>query len=159
MDLQETRAWGAARDAFWANPPRGECPECNEAGVILHDREDGLPACCAGCYQRTAVRDRTQACDVCGGGPAFRNPAHRRDEFKCLGCHAMDGYTLDDAGMLRKLMGRPGPTHSRGRVDACIGAGYGTECKGQVKPRGGADGGVKCDFHHDPVKYLKNRQA
>jgi hypothetical protein len=158
MNLDETRAWGAARAEFWRNPPRGTCPECREDGIILHERQElGLPACCAGCYQKTAVRDRVQACDVCGQGPAFRNPAHRRDEFKCLPCHSEDGYTLDDAGMLRKLMGMAGRKHSRGRVDDCIGAGHGTQCKGQTKPRGRL--GVMCDFHHDPKKYLENRQA
>lgn len=158
MNLAETRAWGAARGAFWAAPPRGDCA-CGEKNAILYDREDGAEACCAWCYRATAVRAREQACDDCGGGPAFRDPGHRRDEYRCVGCHAKAGYTLDDAGMLRKLMGRSGPTHSQGSVDVCIGKGYGTECKGQVKPRGGKDGGVKCDFHHDPVKYLKNRQA
>lgn len=157
MNLKETRAWAAARSAFWANPPRGTCPDCASENEILHDREDGLEPACAHCYRRTSHRDRVQACDVCGGGPAFRNPEHRRDEFKCLGCHAMDGYTLDNAGMLRKLMGRPGRVHTQGRVDPCLGRGSITPCGGQVKPRG--KDGVMCDRHHDPVKYLRNRQA
>lgn len=152
----DLKAFGQQRAEFWRHPPRGTCPSCHEEGVILHDREDGEPVC-ADCYRQTSVRDRVQACDTCGAGPAFRNPAHRRDEFKCLVCHAMDGYTLDDAGMLRKLMGRPGRKHSKGRSDPCIGKGFGTDCHGQVKPRGKL--GVMCDFHHDPKKYLAARQT
>lgn len=155
MNLQETRAWGAARGTFWANPPRGTCA-CGEENAILHEREEG-PPCCAECYRRGAVRDREQACDSCGLGPAFRDPSHRRDEFKCLECHAKDGYTLDDAGMLRKLMGMPGRKHAQGRVEPCIAKGGVTECKGQTKPRGRL--GVMCDRHHDPVKWNQNRQV
>lgn len=156
MNLTETRAWGAARGAFWANPPRGDCA-CGERNAIMYEREEpGEPPCCANCYRQSSVRDREQACDDCGRGPAFRDPGHREDHYRCLECHAKVGYTLEDAGMLRKLMGRAGPTHSQGRVDPCVAAGSITECRGQVKPRQGVP---MCDFHHDPVKYLKNRQA
>lgn len=157
MTLEELRAWGRARGAFWAAPPRGVCPGCGEKDVILHEPEDGPPSVCSDCYRLTAVRDRMQACDVCGQGPAFRDPSHRRDEFKCLTCHAKDGYTLDDAGMLRKLVGLAGRKHSQGRSDPCVAKGGVTECHGQVKPRGRA--GVMCDFHFDPVKYTKARQT
>lgn len=152
MTLEELREWGRARGAFWAAPPRGTCPGCDEENAILHEREEGDgPPCCAECYKKTAVRGRMQPCDDCGEGPAFRNPAHRRDEFKCLRCHAKDGYTLDDAGMLRKLIGMAGRVHSRGRVDPCIAAGSVTRCRGQVKPRGKL--GVMCQFHFSPKDY------
>lgn len=157
MNLQETRAWGAARGAFWANPPRGDC-ECGEKNAILYERDEtGEPACCAWCYRRSTTREREQACDDCGKGPAFRDPGPRLDHFRCLECHARVGYTLEDAGMLRKLIGLTGRTHSQGRIDSCIAKGGVTDCRGQVKPRGNA--GVMCDRHHDPVKYFKNRQA
>lgn len=155
MNLAETRAWGVARGAFWANPPRGTCPECGRDGEILHDREDLTEPVCADCYRVGCVRDREQACDVCGGGPAFRNPAHRRNEYKCVGCHAEDGYVLGDSAMLSKLARRSQP-HPQGRVDACIASSV-TEHKGQVKPRAG--GVVMCDRHADPVKWNKERRA
>jgi len=156
MDLTETRAFGAARAAFWADPPRGVCPDCATEDVILHARdEEGLEACCADCYRRGSVRDRQQACDRCGQGPAFRNPAHRRNEMLCAPCHAEDGYVLDDASMLTKLESRV--THPLGRTEVCIAKGGVTECKGGIKPRAG--GVVMCDRHHDPVKWNRNRQV
>lgn len=158
MTPDELREWGRARGVFWSAPPRGTCPDCKEANAILHDRaEYGLEPCCAHCYRVTAVRSREQACDDCGKGPAFRDPGHRRNEYRCLGCHAKVGYTLNDAGMLRKLIGMAGPTHSKGRSDPCIAKGGVTQCHGQVKPRGSA--GVMCQSHFDPVKYAKARQS
>lgn len=156
MNLAETRAWGAARGVFWADPPRGTCPDCGELNAILHDREDLDEPVCADCYRRTCVRDREQACDRCGEGPAFRNPAHRRDELLCVGCHGDDGYVLGDSAMLSKLAGRTAPVHPQGRVDACVAKAGVTECKGQVKPRKGIP---MCDRHADPVRWNRERRA
>lgn len=144
--------------AFWANPPRGQCSEdsCPEADAVLYTAQDGVPRC-ATHHSRLINRKHDYPCDNCGGGPAFRDPAHRRDEYLCPRCHLEDGYEPTERAMVNKTAVRMGVRHSRGQTAVCIAAGRGTDCKGQIKQRGKV--GVLCDFHADPVKYAKARQA
>ena len=124
--------------------PRGDCPHCDEKDALLYEDEDFVG--CAQCYRVRARRfDRVQSCDDCGEPGAFRDPSHRRDEYFCSRCHAKRGYIPTERSMISRVMVRASDTHSQGRKAVCIAAGYGTDCSGQIKPRGKL--GVLCDFH------------
>lgn len=138
------REWAEARQAYWANPPRGTCTSCGAEDELL----DEDPARCADCRRKTAQRHQAEMfypCDRCGAEEAFRDPAHRKDIYLCTPCHNAEGYFPAERAMITKVQARVGATHSQGRQDPCIAAGYGTACSGQIKPRGKR--GVLCDFH------------
>lgn len=148
------RAFGETRASFWADPPRGQCTYkgCTEDNAVLF----GDPQVCAHHYRHTqAQRKKDYPCDRCGKERAFRDPANRVDEMLCADCHARNGYVPTERSMVSKVANRVSEPHSRGRTAVCIAAGRGTECHGQVKPRGKR--GDLCDFHSDPVKYNKKK--
>lgn len=150
--------FAAERAEFWKNPPRGECSEdkCPEENPILYVGEDGVRRCAHHHTRLGGVdRDRAYPCDNCGEAPAFRDPAHRVDEMLCPRCHERDGYVPGERSMITRVMKRVGVTHSKGTKAVCIAAGRGTDCKGQIKPRGKL--GVLCDFHADPRKFNARR--
>lgn len=160
--LRALEEFAEQRRLFWLDPPRGACGQpggcaLGDTLVILHTAEDGLQRC-ATHHTLTLNRKHGYPCDNCGTVPAFRDPAHRRDEYLCPVCHEKhDSYTPSERSMITKVQVRQGVVHSRGQKAVCIAAGRGTECHGQIKQRGKI--GVLCDFHTDPVKYLKARQA
>jgi len=154
--LDKLAEFAEQKRLFWLNPTRGHCgrKECPDEDAILWEAADGVMVC-GFHYRQQSNRDRPYPCDECGREGAFRDPAHRRDEYKCHECHAKDGYVPGDRSMITKIAARVGAVHSQGKRDPCVAAGYSTECKGQVKPRGKL--GVLCDFHADPKKYLKRK--
>jgi hypothetical protein len=155
--LQALERFAEEKRAFWKNPPRGRCREdgCCETNAVLYVAADEVERC-ATHHSRLLNRKHEYPCDNCGQGPAFRDPAHRRDEMLCPRCHAKDGYVPTERAMVNKTAVRMGVTHSRGQKAVCIAAGRGTDCHGQVKQR--SNKGVLCDFHSDPVRYVKARQ-
>lgn len=155
--VEALREWGVSRAEFWANPPRGRCEVggCEETDAILHETDQHVMMC-ASHYREQSDRDRPYPCDVCGKGPAFRDPAHRQDEMKCIDCHAADGYVPGERAMVNKVAARVGVEHPMARRVQCIARGHGTECAGEIKQRGKR--GVLCNKHADPVKWLKNRR-
>jgi hypothetical protein len=160
--LRALAEYAEARRLFWLDPPRGACGQpggcaLGDTAVILHTADDGLQRC-ATHHALLVPRKHPYPCDNCGRGPAFRDPAHRRDEYLCPDCHKEhDGYVPTARSMVNKTAARVGAVHSRGQKAVCLAAGRGTDCHGQIKQR--SSKGVLCDFHADPVKYLKARQA
>jgi hypothetical protein len=154
--LQALERFAAERRAFWADPPRGQCqePGCLETDAILY--EAGDVERCATHHSRLLNRKHEYPCDNCGQGPAFRDPAHRRDEMLCGACHQKDGYVPTERAMVNKTAVRMGVVHSRGQKAVCIAAGHGTPCSGQIKQR--SNKGVLCDRHADPAGWLRRRQ-
>jgi len=152
------REWVERRAEYYLNPPYGPCTTegCpNASGRVLLGQDDPR---CADCRSKSAKRHQAEMfypCDICGAEQAFRDPAHRRDEYLCVDCHKANGYEPTERGMLSKTQRRVGVTHSMGRKPVCIAAGHGTDCKGEIKQRGKR--GELCNFHNDPRKYLKNK--
>lgn len=152
------REWVQARAAYWANPPYGPCetPGCLNSHLdVLLGQDDPR---CGECRRRTAVRHQAEMfypCDVCESPTAFRDPAHRRDEYLCLKHHRDNGYEPGERAMLTKVAKRMGVTHSMGRKPLCILRGSETQCGGEVKHHSGH--GEICARHWDPKKYLANK--
>lgn len=70
----------------------GPCARCGADNLLKMYDHDGERVC-AGCV-RAAVKAApapAQTCDQCGSPGAFRNPAHRRNEYLCTACHAASG--------------------------------------------------------------------
>lgn len=63
------------------------CITCKKGCRVVYGAQ------CADCVRQNARRSSRQPtpCDKCGGGPAYRNPALRRNEILCSACHEMDG--------------------------------------------------------------------
>jgi hypothetical protein len=145
--------FGRQRGEFWKNPPRGTCPGCHAEDEVLHLQDEKLV--CATCYRKKAftapAEDFTYPCDDCGGGKAFRDPLTREDIYRCHACHEKHGYIPGERAMISKIEKREGFTHSKGRRDKCIAADHGTDCQGQIKPRGKL--GNLCDKHHNPKLF------
>lgn len=163
--LRALEEFAEQRRLFWLNPPRGVCAEpggcaLGDTLVILHTGSDGLQRC-ATHYTLTLNRKHGYPCDNCGEEPAFRDPEHRRDEYLCPRCHEKyDSYTPGERAMVMQTRVRVGAIHSKGLKPLCVARGKGTDCHGQVKPRGGSlKGASLCDFHTDPAGYLRRRQA
>lgn len=149
------RAWAEERAQYWASPPVGTCPSCSTEDMLLVE-EGGS---CASCYRKTARRHQAEMfypCDNCGAEEAFRDPAHRRDEYLCPACHLENGYEPSERGMLNKTAARIGVKHSMGRKAVCTLRASGTPCGGEIKQRG--KHGEICNRHWNPKKYDANKQ-
>ena len=155
-----------------APPVRGTCSQNPEhvdrlVYVPWNGRAYEGPPICSDCYRARARAAPlpVQECDRCQGAPAFRDPSHRRNEYLCGDCHAANGYFLG-ARQLAGNVARSAPTLREstdgraGRASViCEAHGYGTECRGEIKPRGGVNVGRSlCSFHNDPKAYYKARQ-
>jgi hypothetical protein len=111
---------------------RGDCV-CGVSDVLVYEAGDDL--LCADCRRAWAVLNpRAQACDNCGDtGNVWRDPLHRRNEYLCIKCHDPEHMFQNRwANAVRKseVLGvREKPK--------CGASGYGTDCKGEVKWRGG----------------------
>lgn len=163
--LKQLEEFAAERRAFWADPPRGQCKDpagCLETDAILYLAADEIERCSR--HHALLVERKPEGgypCDNCGEGPAFRDPEHRRDEYLCPRCHLKyDSYEPGERAMIFKTRARIGVTNPRGLKPLCVARGQGTDCHGQVKPRGGdLKGRSLCDFHADPAGYLRRRQS
>lgn len=74
------------------------CPDCHLgpcAGCGATNLRKLWNGLCVDCERARIYAARpvhpAQPCDVCGAVPAFRNLAHRRNEYLCLACHAASG--------------------------------------------------------------------
>lgn len=157
------REWVDARLEYWANPPWGRCstegcPNSKEGVVVLLGQDDHT---CSDCQRKAANRHQAEMfypCDICGADQAFRDPAHRRDEYLCAACHKRENdYEPSDRSMLSKTQARVGVKHSMGRKIVCEAAGRGTDCKGEIKWRGSAKAHL-CNRHHDPKRYNETKR-
>ena len=110
---------------------RGECGDCHEDGLLLYDTP--LPheqrLVCNTCV-RLYPRDRRQPCDKCGArGNVWRDPIPRKNVYLCVQCHDPEAMFVNrwaNKARESKALGiRQRP--------ACAAAGYGTDCKGEVR--------------------------
>jgi hypothetical protein len=94
-----TRPCTAGMHAACREPNTCGCPDCHlgpcaQCGATnLMKLYDGRCASCVRTEAHAAPK-RTTSCDRCGAPGAFRNPATRKDEFLCAGCHQDDGDSL-----------------------------------------------------------------
>lgn len=112
---------------------RGDCAAggCDERDVLVYDTYDDPELLCAGHERkRAAANPRVETCDECGASHAWRDPMSKGNEFYCATCHGKNGTVFQNrwAKAPRVL--------NKGRAK-CYLAGMGTDCKGEVKPRGG----------------------
>lgn len=118
---------------------RGDCA-CGEVNALLYELEGAL--LCAECYRRDTTRDREETCEGCGGGPAWRDPITRRNEFYCAKCHASRGMVFQNrwARASEDTVAQSMPISDR-REKCEV---RDSSCFGQTKPRAGR---VLCDKH------------
>jgi hypothetical protein len=118
----------SSREMRWV---RGTCAVCGDKDVLVYVAADRLV--CASHYREyAAAHPRAQACDKCGAtGNVWRDPLHRRNEYLCIKCHDPDALFQNRwANKVREssVLG------VREKV-TCEAAGYGTDCKGEIKYR------------------------
>lgn len=122
---------------------RGTCQACGEKDALLYACADRLV--CAGDYRAYAAAHPTeQACDSCGStGNVWRDPLTRKNEYLCIKCH--DPSALFQNRWANKV--RESTRLGQREKVVCEFAGYGTECKGEIKPRGQFKGRLSCNKH------------
>lgn len=121
---------------------REGCPEQDDVLVYLIEAEDAL-VCADHARLYARQNPRREVCDTCGEENAWRDPLTRRNEFFCAKCHAANGTVFQNrwADKARESKGlglREKPV--------CAFAGYGTECKGEIKWRSALDA-LSCNKH------------
>jgi hypothetical protein len=111
---------------------RGTCAACGEEDALLYDAGGDLV--CAADYRKYAVTHPVpQACDSCGAtGNVWRDPLTRKNEYLCIKCH--DPEALFQNRWANKV--RESTALGMREKVVCAAAGYGTDCKGEVKYRG-----------------------
>lgn len=112
---------------------RGDC-KCGAADVLVYDTFDDPELLCADCSRaRAKANPRVELCDSCGDGPAWRDPVTGKNDFYCAKCHGARGTVFQnrwaDSARVGRVLG------IRDKV-VCDAAGYGTDCKGEIKWRG-----------------------
>lgn len=115
---------------------RADCG-CGEADTLVYGCDcGGVEALVCSWCMRSHVKEHKheETCDVCGGGPAWRDPLAKEDAFKCAGCHVEAGSMVQNKWSVKAREGRVLGIHDKAK---CSLAGI-TPCKGEVKPRGGA---------------------
>ena len=124
---------------------RGDC-QCGAVDVLLYDTFDDPTLFCASCARmRAKEHPRIERCDDCGRGPAWRDPITRANAFYCATCHGKRGTVFQNRWATAPRESKPLGVHPKA---VCTAAGYGTECKGEVKPRGGQfKGRLLCNKH------------
>lgn len=128
---------------------RGVCGQCGKDEALLYSHPqpaEGDVLMCADCSRKRAKeRPTKQACDNCGDtGNVWRDPVTRKNEYLCIKCH--DPSALFQNRWANKVReSKPLSIHAKA---VCTAAGYGTDCKGEVKPRGGQHKGrLLCNKH------------
>jgi hypothetical protein len=126
---------------------RGDCPldPPGHAEDVLVYEAGGVLMCADHKRAHARANPTPQECDSCGAtGNVWRDPVHRRNEYLCIKCHDPESLFQNrwaDKARESKALG------VRGKA-VCDAAGYGTDCKGEVKPRGGAfKGRLLCNKH------------
>lgn len=112
----------------------GACEACGREDTILYSHDSDPSLLCADCQRKRVKANPTeQACDNCGAtGNVWRDPVHRRNEYLCIRCH--DPASLFQNRWANKVR----ESHGLGIRERpeCEAAGYGTECRGEVRWRG-----------------------
>lgn len=145
MRVAEEEARGTvSRLGKWV---RGDCA-CGDTGALLYDTDLEGPLVCARCY-RVWTREQPevkQACDSCGSrGNVWRDPVTRKDEYLCVRCH--DPAALFQNRWANKVR-ESHAIHAGAPRAQCGLRNRGTECSGEVKPRGGEFKGMQvCNKH------------
>lgn len=136
---------------------RGTCEQCGESDTLVYELDAKL--ICAEDY-RKAVRNLKfiTACDQCGATPSFRDPAHRRNEYLCAGCHSKNDFNTNNTVVKRVLVqifkGLPG---SKVR---CLGESADSPCDDNIKPRGAWGGKSLCNVHgRIPPKPIRDTKS
>lgn len=125
---------------------RGTCESCGDADALLYDHWSDEQLVCAGCQRvRVIAHPTKQACDNCGAtGNVWRDPIPRKNEYLCAKCH-------DPEAMFQNRWAnsvREGAVLNFHDKAVCAAKGYGTDCKGEIKPRGGKHRGMLlCNKH------------
>jgi hypothetical protein len=111
---------------------RGTCTACGEDDALLYEAGEDLV--CAADYRVYApTHPVPQACDTCGAtGNVWRDPLTRKNEYLCIKCH--DPAALFQNRWANKV--RESTRLGQRERITCGAAGI-TECKGEIKWRGG----------------------
>lgn len=125
---------------------RGTCARCQETDALVYDTLDDPTLLCASCSRIRAFENpRVEVCDECGGDHAWRDPVTGKNEFYCATCHGKNGTIFQNRWANSARVGRVLGMHAKAK---CTAAGYGTDCKGEIKPRGGEfKGRLLCNKH------------
>ena len=110
---------------------RGTCDECGDENVLVYARGDQM-LCATHSREWAKANPTPQACDECGAtGNVWRDPLHRKNIYLCIKHH--DPEALFQNRWANKVReSKPLSIHDKVVCDA---AGYGTECKGEIKYR------------------------
>ncbi len=124
---------------------RGDCP-CGDEDALVYDAAWDETLLCASCSRkRSAAHVVIETCDECGGDHAWRDPLAPGNVMRCATCHGKSGKVVQNRWANSVRVGR---TINPGAKPKCVAAGYGTDCKGEVKPRGGEFKGRQlCNKH------------
>lgn len=119
-----------SREMRWV---RDTCQACGDKDVLVYECAGRLV--CAADYRAYAEEHPTaQPCDACGAtGNVWRDPLHRRNEYLCIKCH--DPAALFQNRWADKV--RKSERLGLREKVTCEAAGYGTDCKGEIKYRSG----------------------
>lgn len=114
---------------------RGQCEVdgCPEDDALLYDSWDDSTLMCAP-HSRRRAKDvkHVERCDKCGRENAWRDPLSGKNEFFCAQCHAENGTVFQNRWADRARVGRVLGLRERVKCEA---AGYGSDCKGEIKYR------------------------
>lgn len=73
------------------------CAKCSEQNVLVYECGE-LLLCAEHARQHARVNPPKPVCDRCGKQEkVVRDPAHRRNEYLCMSCHADDGFLIRDS--------------------------------------------------------------
>lgn len=127
---------------------RGDCAwpaGCTESDTLLYASDTDDTLLCVW-HSRARAKDappRTESCDRCGHVGAWRDPLSGINEFKCATCHGKEGTAVTNRWSVGAREGRVLGMKDKAKCEL---AGYGTDCKGEVKWRGALDMEA-CNFH------------
>ena len=106
------------------------CERCSRRTKVLRVGDDHKQVCAACRREDARARPVPQTpCDDCGNAPAFRNPATRKNVYRCVKCHAKAGEPIMLAhgaiGVIADCAGRDAhdslhePVHIKGARVQC----------------------------------------
>jgi hypothetical protein len=105
---------------------------CGREDVLVYDTYYDDALLCVDCSRARAVGHKhEEMCDTegCGATPAWRDPLSGKNEFFCVKCHAAHGTVFQNRwAPSSRVLGQ--------HKAVCDAAGYGTDCKGEIKWRG-----------------------
>lgn len=112
-----------------------------------HRDPDGPRELCADCVRLTEKGiHRHTPCDDCGAPSAWRDPFLRTNVYRCGSCHVKNGRGVVQNKWFARVSE---PLRGSARA-VCEAAGVGSDCKGEVKPRG-RTAALLCNAHAGKV--------